>query len=290
LAGIHQLLRIQWNLTDHCNFNCDYCPSILKSGNAPFPDPQLFARGFDQVYNHFDNFELSLIGGEPTSYEGLDMCFTKIGKKDFNKKIWLETNASREKSWWDKFGFIFDNVVISYHIHFLPVEHLLTVLEILQNNKVNFIIKLPITPENWDDVIKNKHSLEAKGFHPKIQLLYQNFTKGNNNYLSYNEEQIKFFYKDKNVSDDQITEQIEYQKIHRLNVYRGHMCWAGVDQLVIDKYGNIYRGWCEQGGSLGNIFYDEITWPKDPILCQRSLCANGFDLLARKSVNSWGRL
>lgn len=289
MAGIHQPIRIQWNFTNHCNFNCEYCPDILKSGSVGLPDPHIFARAFSNVYNQFDNFELSLIGGEPTSYKGLDW-FLKDIKKDPNKKIWLETNASREKSWWDQFGFIFDKITISYHLHFLPVEHLFFVLETLRENKVNVHIKLPITPKFWDDIIKIKYILEAKGYYPEIQLLYKNFTRGNNNYYQYSEEQLNFYYKDKQVDDDKIIEQIEYKKIHRLNEYHGHMCWAGVEQFVIDKFGNVYRGWCEQGGCLGNIFTEAIKWPQDPIMCQKYLCSNGFDLLARKSENSWGRL
>jgi len=253
------------------------------------PEPHLFIRGFGLLYNHFDSFRLSLLGGEPTVYKGLDMALDSVIKND-NKKLILETNASREISWWDKYAEFLDKVVISFHHAFLKIEHLFFVLETLKDKNISVHIKLPITPKHWHDIIKYKQLLADRGYSSELQLLYKNFTKGNNSYYQYSEEQLNYYYKDKHIEEDQIQNTIEYKKIHKLNEYHGHMCWAGVEQFVIDKFGNIYRGWCEQGGSLGNIYADTINWPQDPIMCQKYLCGNGFDLEARKSENSWGRL
>lgn len=289
MAELHQPIRIQWNFTNHCNFNCEYCPDILKSGSITLPDPQIFVRAFDTIYTKFDSFEMSLLGGEPTTYKGLDWALNNI-TRDKNKKISIDTNGSREISWWNKYGEFFDLVTISYHQQILQKEHLFFVLETLKEKNVKTYIKLPITPKYWDDIIKVKNLLEDKGYNCEIQLLYKNFTKGNNQYYEYSEQQLNFYYKDKHVEDNQIEQQIEHIKIHKLNEYHGHMCWAGIDQIVIDKFGNVYRGWCSQGGEIGNVFANDITWPTDPIMCQKYLCTNGFDLQARKSKNSWGRL
>jgi MoaA/NifB/PqqE/SkfB family radical SAM enzyme len=258
-------------------------------GNTPLPDPLVFARAFDQIYENFESFEMSLLGGEPTVYKGLDWALDKL-IKDSNKKISIDTNGSREIYWWQKYGEVFSSVTISYHQQFLQVEHLFFVLETLKQKNVLTHIKLPITPKYWDDIIRVKDMLQVKGYDPEIQLLYKNFTKGNNQYYEYGESQLNFYYNNKNIDDSQIENQIEYKRIHKLNEYHGHMCWSGIDQFVIDKFGNVYRGWCNQGGILGNIYKGEIVWPQDPIMCQKQLCTNGFDLLARKSVNSWGKL
>jgi len=289
LAELYQPIRIQWNFTNHCNFNCAYCPDTLKSGSITLPDPQVFVRAFDTIYTKFDSFQMSILGGEPTIYKGLDWALNNITKNQ-NKKISIDTNGSREVSWWKKYGELFDSVNISYHQHFLQIEHLFFVLETLKEKQVNTHIKLPITPKYWDDIIRVKTLLETKGYNCELQLLYKNFTKGNNQYYEYSEEQLNFYYKDKHVVEDQIKEQIEYKRVHRLNEYHGHMCWAGIDQFVIDKFGNVYRGWCNQGGELGNIYTDRVNWPNDPIMCRKQLCTNGFDLQARKSENSWGKL
>ena len=289
MAGIHQPIKIQWNFTNHCNFNCEYCPDVLKSGSIGLPDPLVFVRGFAKVYDFFDSFELSLLGGEPTVFKGLEWALNNYVPNP-NKRITLHTNGSREISWWAQYGKHFTKIIISYHPQFLPVEHLFFVLETLKEIEVSVDVKLPITPKYWEDVIKVKDLLSAKGYGSELQLLYKNFTRGNNDYFSYSEQQLDFYYTDKNVDPNQIEHQIEYKRIHRLNEYHGHMCWAGVEQFVIDKFGDVWRGWCEQGGSLGNLYVDTINWPTGPIMCQRYLCSNGFDLEARKSENSWGKL
>ena len=289
MAGIHQPIKIQWNLTNHCNFNCEYCPDVLKSGSILLPDPQTFVRGFSLVYNKFSSLRISLLGGEPTTYRGLEWALDSVDK-DPNKKITLETNASREISWWNKYAEFLDKVIISFHLHFLKLEHLIFVLETLKDKNISVHIKLPITPKYWDDILKVRSILKDRGYDSELQLLYKNFTKGNNDYYVYGEQQLDYYYKDKDVSDIQIPEQIEYKKIYKLNQFHGHMCWAGVEQLVIDKFGNVYRGWCEQGGLIGNVYANDVKWPEGPIMCQKYLCSNGFDLEARKSENSWGRL
>jgi len=289
LAGLHQPIKIQWNFTNHCNFNCEYCPDILKSGSIPLPEPQVFGKAFSIIYNKFDHLELSLMGGEPTAFKGLDWAFDSITKAP-NKYIVLDTNASKHIDWWEKYAGFLAYVVITYHLPSLELAHLISVLGILKDRNINFQIKLPVLPKYWDDVVYVKDKLESMGYASDIQLLYKNFTKGNNEYYQYSEQQLNFYYKDKNVDDSQIEQQIEYKRINKLNDYYGHICWAGIDQLVIDKFGYIYRGWCSQGGEFGNVFTGIINWPTDPILCQKHLCTNGFDLEARKSKNTWGRI
>ena len=289
MAGLHQPIKIQWNFTNHCNFNCEYCPDILKSGSIPLPEPQVFGKAFSIIYNKFDHLELSLMGGEPTAFKGLDWAFDSITKAP-NKYIVLDTNASKHIDWWEKYAGFLAYVAITYHLPSLELEHLISVLSILKDRNINFQIKLPVLPKYWDDVVYVKDKLESMGYASNIQLLYKNFTKGNNDYYQYSEQQLNYYYKDKNVDDDQIEQQIEFKRVNKLNEYYGHMCWAGIDQLVIDKFGYIYRGWCSQGGEFGNVFTGIINWPTDPILCQKHLCTNGFDLEARKSKNTWGRI
>ena len=290
MAELYKPIRIQWNLTDSCNFSCEYCPDILKSGNTPLPDPEIFCTAFFSLYNQFDKFELNFLGGEPTTYIGLDRILEKIEKKSDNKKIILETNGSKDLAWWVTYGSKVNCVIFSYHANSLNLEKMLDILAVLKNYHLELIIKLPTTEKTWDETLKTKELLSEKNYNTTIQLLYKNYTKGNNKYYDYTEEQLNFYYKNKNIVEEKIPEQIEHIRVHKLNDYYGHLCWAGIDQFVIDRYGDVYRGWCSQGGKIGNIYSNPIIFPQDPILCQKSLCTNGFDLEARKSKNSWGRL
>lgn len=288
MAGLHQPIRIQWNYTNHCNFDCEYCPTVLKSGSIPLPDPDVFSNALQLIHNSFNDFELTLIGGEPTAFSGVELALNQL-KPNLNKKIFIETNASPSIDWWDYYGAHFSFVTINHHPDFLDINHILKVANILRSKQVATKIKFPIKPNNWDIVVENKRLLELSGYDCEIHLLYSNFTKGNNQYLEYSDQQMQFYYRDKNILESQIPTQIEFVRVNKLNQYAGHLCWAGVEQFVIDKFGNVLRGWCEQG-YLGNIYDGTVSWPEDPIMCRREVCSNGFDLMARKSKNSWGRL
>lgn len=255
----------------------------------PFPDPDKFANAFIRIYDAFTEYNLEIKGGEPTAYSGLDQAFALV-RKDPKKKITIETNGSKDLVWWQDHASHFASVVISVHKRYADLDHILKLAEFLKAQQVEVIVKFPIEPMNWNEIIQIKNSFTYAGFDTELQLLYKNFTKGNNQYYEYSQEQMAYYYEDKGVAANQIPHQIEQIKIHKLNQYTGHMCWVGIDQFVIDRQGYVFRGWCEQGGTLGNILEGPVVWPTDPIVCRRELCTNGFDLQARKSEKSWGNL
>jgi MoaA/NifB/PqqE/SkfB family radical SAM enzyme len=280
-------VRINWSIGNTCNFNCSYCPDILKSGSVPFLDEVKFAAAFKNVYDRFEVLEIELVGGEPTSCPGLVSALSTITPSP-TKKIKIQTNGSPSLSWWEENAHFFSQVIISHHREFSDILHTFAVANLLFKKQISVKVRLPILPDDWDETVITRDIFRSNNIHTEIMLLYKNFTAGNNIYYDYSLDQMNWYYNDKQVRTvREITKQIEYIKVHKLNTYFGHICWAGVEQLVIDKFGYVFRGWCEQGGYLGNIIDDNVEWPIDPILCHRELCTNGFDMLAKKSENSW---
>lgn len=254
----------------------------------PLPDPDKFVRAFGIIYDRFEEFSLQIVGGEPTAYEGLDVALRSV-RKDPCKQLTLETNGSKSLTWWQQHIAHFANVVISVHKR-TDVDHILKVAELLQTSSVELKIKFPIQPVNWNEIVQIRDSFRHSGFVTELHLLYKNFTQGNNEYYDYSQEQMDYYYRDKGIELNQISNQIEQIRIHKLNEYTGHMCWAGVEQFVIDRQGYVFRGWCEQNGTMGNILEGTVDWANNPVVCRRRLCTNGFDLQARKSEGSWGNL
>ena len=66
------------------------------------------------------------------------------------------------------------------------------------------------------------------------------------------------------------------------NDWSGWHCYAGVEQLIVDMDGSIYRGWCKEGGAIGNIGDAEINLPTDPVLCTKTMCHCNFDIMCTK--------
>lgn len=63
--------------------------------------------------------------------------------------------------------------------------------------------------------------------------------------------------------------------------FTGWECNAGIEHFHIDQQGELYRGVCKQGGSLGNI-HGEYTLPDTPIICAKQECWCTTDIRTSK--------
>lgn len=88
-----------------------------------------------------------------------------------------------------------------------------------------------------------------------------------------------------NSSTPSLTKPEEPTLLNRyLPIFTGQRCYAGIETLTIDSSGHVWRGWCREGGIIGNIHEMPVNWPKDPIICQKNFCHNGFDQKAKKEI------
>ena len=60
---------------------------------------------------------------------------------------------------------------------------------------------------------------------------------------------------------------------------------AGIETLMIDNDGSVYRATCKQGGVLGNI-ETGFTPEQDPVLCMKQWC-NCVPDLKPTQLNGW---
>jgi hypothetical protein len=120
--------------------------------------------------------------------------------------------------------------------------------------------------------------------------LFSNHNKGNDKFLNYNVDQWSYWLELNKIEAPEapVETQIKWVEDRLYNNYKGHLCWAGVEQIVIDYFGYVYRGWCHANGGFGNIFEGPIVLDKQPTVCPRTACKNTFDQLSKKSSNSWG--
>ena len=286
-------LRIQWNIGNDCNYNCSYCHSDLKNGSNPFPNLDKLRVGFDNIIRQAQPFSLvkmELMGGEITQSPAIKeiMLMNTSPKIDFR----IYSNGSADIAWWEEVRPNIYHMDLTYHpssdlTHFVSV---VKAINKIAGKGLNLIIAA--AHDNWDKAIEAYK--ELKPFNPTLQMLYTNFARGNNNYFAYTEaqwEEFKLLTYGPVVKVDtpvEISTTKEYKKVHRLNNFYGHLCWAGVEQIVINNFGDVYRGWCFSGTSLGNIFNDTFVLDAKPKPCPKAQCNNGFDLNVRKSEQSWG--
>ena len=199
------------------------------------------------------------------------------------------SNAQAPIEWWKETSCHLYDLTISYHSS-TSFDHFLTVASIVKEH-VKPKIYVPITPENWTVQKSVYDRLVSLNYDTHLQMLYSNFTKGNNEYLKYSKEQWDEYFKEIGIDVNvpkQVETTVEFKRVNKLNNFYGHLCWAGSTQFVIDNFGDAWRGWCKSNECLGNVFQGTIKLDEKPRICPRIQCRNGFDLQARKSEGSWG--
>lgn len=294
IAGLNSysndLITIDWSLGNACNLNCTYCHPELKDGANPFPPIDKLRPAFNHLIDQcraFSRVKIEINGGEPTASDALKQII--LENANSNIKFRIYSNGTADLDWWEQVSPCLDDLTLTYHLDtdFNHFKQLITLL----SGKVNFRVNVAITPEQWTTGVASYK--EFKELHPNvhIQLLYSNFTRGNNEYLKYSEEQWKEYYAENKIdlyNPVEVGQTIEFKRMHNLNNFYGHLCWAGYSQIVIDNFGDVYRGWCKSGLGLGNVFNQTVKLDQQPTICPKNQCRNGFDLQAKKSENSWG--
>ncbi|MBK8202914.1 MAG: hypothetical protein IPK68_11530 [Bdellovibrionales bacterium] len=67
----------------------------------------------------------------------------------------------------------------------------------------------------------------------------------------------------------------------------GWKCEIGLEQIFIDSEGNVLRAGCRVGGTIGHISNKKIKFPTSAVLCSKSYCYCGTDIIATKFSPKW---
>jgi hypothetical protein len=287
MDAIPGTLKVQWRAGNGCNFHCGYCHPSLYSGSEPYRDYYTLKQGLLNLKDStgaYDFVDIELQGGEPTISEEIRLLITKKISPKF--KYTLHTNASADIGWWQQSISLFEKLVLAWHPK-VNDNHFKHVVELAKENKVDYgiVINADHTDESWSRAVEMFEYFTANQHYAQFKTLFSNYQKGNDKFMPYTNEQWAYYLKVNRIPEVQINE----VEVKLYDNYLGNLCWAGVDQIVIDYHGNVFRGWCHSGGvSLGNIYTNAIELINTPSVCPMSLCKNAFDKQAKKSKNSWG--
>ena len=278
--------HVEWLLGNKCNYQCSYCNEIFRLGDKAFPPDELVLDVCKDIIQHYDDLGrdviFEFIGGEPTLIEKIP----NIGERlhNYPTNIVIRTNGSASLEWWARVRRFLSSVVISVHREFCDINHIKSVVELLQDEKnfhpVNLQILFPITnkTESWAWGIENLKYFRRKYELGELQLLYSDFGMGSSMFLPYSEEQWKEYIN----LGGQHRHKSENKLFRPQPSFTGKKCYSGIDTLIIDHQGYARRSWCFQEEPVGNIYEMPIVWPSDPIICNKDICGNGFDQTARK--------
>jgi organic radical activating enzyme len=295
---------VNWCLSNHCNFRCSYCNETLNSGSMHWPDASVvlsFAfRIIQQLRKRRKKVAFEFTGGEVTLYKDLSLVLEYLKNRGCHTSIL--SNASLRLSSWPNILKSLDRLIVSFHAEHCSPEHFSSVVE-LASKSARTHVNIMMNPHRFETCRTLGQSLTER-FSDEITLTYQPLLKRLTNgadMVEYTDEQ----YASIRALNDELYRTRRAQPVtgrglmknHTaggdchlmgpdqyvtadLNRWKGWLCWAGVEQVVVSTSGQVFRGWCVQD-PVGYVS-DVGPLPTQPVVCRKDKCHCHFDMLTRK--------
>ena len=293
-------------LTNKCNYRCSYCDphSHLGSNVLDYEDilwyiDKLIENDNTKTYN------IRLYGGEPIFYPYIDILLEELYNRGVTQHF--VTNASRPVKWWIKAQQFLSGCIISVHMQYAKIQHIINVCKTFDTDKPVYVQAL-VDPLNWNVSIDNATKMHNELIDFKNIIVIRKVVDSdrNDDYEGvYTHEQKDFLLnwdkhfpdnKDWNL-DNNIVAGPLYWKINGIEKeyiraeakltgkdnFFGWLCNAGIDGTIIDSYGEVYKSACTKNeSSIGNIKKRKVNTPVKGIICDKNVCNCLTDLQFRK--------
>ena len=303
-------VRIEWNMGRRCNFDCSYCGADLhdnKSKHLPFEKFDDAVRTMREFYAD-KQIRMSLTGGEPFVHPRILDILQLFPKYGVDEVSTITNGSLPLKKYQTALEYI-DNLIFSWHFEFLRVDHMKHVLSNLNRKQVKVhLMYLPGQLEEIKGVVDwlndNNVKFNVRRIRPMTNLQTGEVNKpyssgmkfagiqygGAENYYSQEElDYLKTFNKagtaelncELFTKEEQWLDNVNTLTKNKWNTFKRWKCMAGIETLMIDNDGSVYRATCKQGGVLGNI-ETGFTLEEDPVLCMKQWCNCAADLNTTK--------
>lgn len=281
---------INWWLMNHCSWTCSYCPDIIRKGNIDLPFVDDCKNFLDRAQLHGQQrglkLHLDFTGGEVTEW---NQFLELIGyAKSIGSLVQFRSNASCALAHWQKLMNSTDIVVMEVHPEHTSLGHFLICVESAKAHEVEVHINVNMLPNNWQEIESVLEKIQTKW--PEIsisrKILFDDPIKNTQpkNYSQPQMDLLKNQRHDLIYTTGNVSRSTDYQTLilENKNRFTGWRCQIGLDQVIVDAWGKIYKGHCRKSAYIGKISDDQINWPTEPMICDLPLCRNAFDIQAGK--------
>lgn len=287
-------IKVEWNLGKRCNLDCAYCPEYIHDNHSEHTDIDILKRTVE-VLNALDKpVRLSLTGGEPSVHPCIDELLEAINVSQNITWLSMTTNATRPARWYASQQHIVDQYVFSLHFE-KDWERLLDNIlnyEIIRTNQV--LVHIMAHHKYMEPVKSAKYNFQLIEIPYVIRRI--RWTEGNHDLfddMRYHPNDLDWIKEatatvDPNCIVDN-TAHIHANDVIKLkmNNFKGWTCNAGLESLMINWDGEVYRATCRVGNSLGNVYNGDFNIPTAPITCTRNWCTCEADIpLTKEDVRS----
>jgi pyruvate-formate lyase-activating enzyme len=284
-----QFFYVDWWLMNHCNYNCSYCSDLIKSGSIDLPniahckdfviEVEKFARQQQKTCSYY------FTGGEVTQWPWLTELLQHI--QPYGSRVGIRTNASMPVQAWNKLCEYLTYANLEIHSEHTQLSHFMLCLSAAKKNNVSVNITVNMLPERWQEIEelieKIKTLWPEQNVHRKMLFEDPAINKIPLEYTPVQQVKLKRQSGELIIIENGVEEFTDFQTLilEGKNKFTGYKCSAGIEQLIVDAWGRVKRGHCNQGGLVGKIGEGYI-WSSEPVICKAEACRNGFDINATK--------
>jgi hypothetical protein len=246
-------------------------------------------------------FYFEFTGGEVSLYRD----FLKLAGHLQSRgcRVGMISNASRSMEWWQNVPGKIDHICLSFHPESCKKEHFLKVAGFLRE-RLRVHVNIMMLPERFDECcefaervcglgdvglglqpllvgLRTELYRYAPGQLIKIEKLQRLLTGKMRHSRKFDIFRGDMIMRSPRRGSKPASPQTFI--VRGTNSWKGWKCSAGLEQIVVNMNGWIYRGWCLEGGAIGNIRDERITFPVDSVLCAKSACHCNFDIMCSKT-------
>jgi sulfatase maturation enzyme AslB (radical SAM superfamily) len=294
---------INWWMGNICNYKCSYCPEYYHNGSDKWMNYEAAKSFCDKVLNHYRGKTIlfEFLGGEITLWKDFLRLVRYL--KENHAYVSMISNGTQTIQWWDENVDLFNIVYLSYHAEFANSMHFLSILNTIKN-KLMVNVNIMMHPSWFSACLKTAREIIKIGnisvvLQPLIVDLHGNqlyhytrmqlrIIQAHANFIQQIHWSKKFRYfrsgmKKVNTKSGTMEPVFSHTLISQNeNSWKGWYCYAGVEQIAIEPNGDFFRGRCKVGGKIGNVYDQELSFAKTPVICSKDKCNCNFDITCTK--------
>lgn len=277
-------VKIEWNLGKRCNYDCSYCPSEIHDNYSAHTNINVLEKTVDQLISIERPLRISLTGGEPCVHPDIEILLEYLKMKNISW-VNITTNGTRGYRWYLDNEMFYNHIVFSLHFEHDWTRVVDTILKYYDGTERDFFVNIMAHHDHMDDVKTVVKKFKEIGV--KFALRRIRWTSGDHDIfddLRYDGKDLEWMLShDATASPNCIVDENilihsnDIIKKHH-NQFKGWKCSAGLESLMINWDGEVYRATCRVGGSLGNIYQGNFCIPTEYTTCTRDWCTCSADI------------
>lgn len=309
-------IHLSWMIHGQCNYRCSYCHKNNWGGSSRRLEFDHAISFLERFLEHYKDRRIvvSFSGGEPTLWPHFAELVQWLHLRGIS--MGLTSNGSRGLSYFKKLAPLLSWLNLSYHPEFSNDQRFLeTVIGASFFCDVRVRLMMPVERRLWDRSISFGEKLKSSlGYGSLTTIEYapisEEFSGLHARPSAYETDQKARFEDptfvtglDRKFKESPSIENVDGgvigppKDIFRLDVnallalgqtnFMGWKCEVGLEQIFVDSEGNILRAGCRVGGIIGHITDRKISFPRKAVLCPKTYCYCGTDVVATKFSPNW---